>query len=82
MVCEKCKKIFERIMDEEVSRPESRKGMVGWTIPSFHQFIDSECLYDKERLKTSCTIFLHQNGERVDVAEYHDRVLERLIKKG
>ena len=70
------------VLNEEVSKPESHKGMVGWTIPSFHQFIDSLGKdvpdYIKNFLKTQCTSFLHKNGLQVDVAEYHDRVLQKL----
>jgi hypothetical protein len=74
------KKEVLKVLNEEVYKRESRKGMVGWTIPSFHQFIETARISDdvKNYLKTQCTSFLHRHGMRVDVANYHDRCIKRL----
>jgi hypothetical protein len=73
------KKRLREILDEEVSKPESNKGMVGWTIPSFHQVIDSINIpqHTKNMIKSQCTKLLHKQGLKVDVADYHDRLLMR-----
>ena len=73
-------KELKEVLDEEISKPESPKGMVGWTIPSFHQVIDSINIpqYTKNMIKSQCTALLHKHGLKVDVADYHDRILKRL----
>lgn len=73
-------KDIKDILDEEVSKPESNKGMVGWTIPSFHQAIDSINIsqHTKNMIKSRCSALLHKHGLKVDVAEYHDRIIKRL----
>ena len=74
------KQRVREILDEEVSKPESHKGMVGWTIPSFHSAIDSINIPQsmKELIKSQCATILHKEGLKVDVADYHDRILKRL----
>jgi len=71
---------IKMVLDEEVSKPESNKGMVGWTIPSFYNAIDSINIpqYTKNMIKSECTAILHKQGLKVDVADYHDRVVKRL----
>ena len=71
---------IKMVLDEEVSKPESNKGMVGWTIPSFHKAIDSINIpqHTKNMIKSKCTAILHKQGLKVDVADYHDRVIKRL----
>jgi hypothetical protein len=73
-------KELKDVLDEEVLKPESRKGMVGWTIPSFHKAIDSINIpqHTKNMIKSRCTALLHKHGLKVDVADYHDRIYKRL----
>jgi len=73
-------KQIKNVLDEEVSKPESNMGMVGWTIPSFHQVIDSINIpqHTRDMIKSECTALLHKQGLKVDVVEYHDRVIKRL----